>query len=59
MKNASEPQYNQKWNSLPVRPELKGLINHASPFPLRAAVLCTFVPVIVNFRSSVRVQRSR
>jgi len=36
--NSSEPKYNQKWNSLPIRPELKGLINYASPMPVRPAI---------------------
>jgi phenylacetate-CoA ligase len=32
--NSSEPKYDRKWHSLPVRPDLKGLINYASAFPV-------------------------
>jgi phenylacetate-CoA ligase len=46
--NSSEPKYDRKWHSLPVRPDLKGLINYASPFPVGPTIEAQTTYLLVN-----------
>jgi phenylacetate-CoA ligase len=46
--NSSEPKYDRKWHSLPVRPELKGLTNFASPFPIGPSIQAQNTYLLVN-----------
>jgi phenylacetate-CoA ligase len=46
--NSSEPKYDRKWHSLPVRPELKGLTNFASPFPIGPSIRAQNTYLLVN-----------